>query len=92
MLEITSLACARGAVQVLQNVDLTLCAGEAVVLRGPNGAGKTTLLRIIAGLAPALSGQISCASDSIAYSGHADGIKTSLTVAQNLNFGAGVFG
>jgi len=92
MLEITSLACARGAVQVLQNVDLTLSAGEAVVLRGPNGAGKTTLLRIIAGLAPALSGQISCASDSIAYSGHADGIKTSLTVAQNLNFWAGVFG
>ncbi|MGB0353433.1 MAG: ABC transporter ATP-binding protein, partial [Paracoccaceae bacterium] len=51
MLKITSLACARGAVQVLQNVDLTLSAGEAVVLRGPNGAGKTTLLRIIAGLA-----------------------------------------
>ncbi|MCV2876681.1 heme ABC exporter ATP-binding protein CcmA [Rhodobacteraceae bacterium XHP0102] len=92
MLEIASVACARGAVQVLQDVSLTVTAGEAVVLRGPNGAGKTTLLRVIAGLAQPLSGRVICAEDSIAYSGHSDGIKTNLTVAQNLGFWAGVFG
>ena len=43
---------------VLQNVDLTLNAGQAVTLIGPNGAGKTTLVRILLGLVPADSGSI----------------------------------
>lgn len=36
--------------QALQPVDLTVAAGETVVILGPSGCGKTTLLRIIAGL------------------------------------------
>lgn len=35
---------------VLQPLDLTIGAGETVVLLGPSGCGKTTTLRMIAGL------------------------------------------
>jgi alpha-D-ribose 1-methylphosphonate 5-triphosphate synthase subunit PhnL len=34
---------------VLDDVDLTLNAGECVVLSGPSGAGKSSLLRVIYG-------------------------------------------
>jgi branched-chain amino acid transport system ATP-binding protein len=38
-----------GALVVLDGVDFTLRAGDAVGIVGPNGAGKTTLLSIFAG-------------------------------------------
>jgi branched-chain amino acid transport system ATP-binding protein len=38
-----------GQLQVLDSVDFTIRAGEAVGIVGPNGAGKTTLLNALAG-------------------------------------------
>ena len=38
-----------GALVVLDGVDFTVKAGEAVGIVGPNGAGKTTLLSVLAG-------------------------------------------
>jgi ATP-binding cassette subfamily F protein 3 len=38
-----------GTRRVLSGLDLTLDAGEKLLVAGPNGAGKTTLLRILAG-------------------------------------------
>ncbi|WP_172331339.1 heme ABC exporter ATP-binding protein CcmA [Mangrovicoccus sp. HB161399] len=91
MLSVTDLTCARGGVPVTEGVTFRLEAGEALVLRGPNGIGKTTLLRVIAGLAPPLSGSVEGA-ERIAYAGHADGIKAQLSVTENLRFWAATFG
>ena len=90
-LVVTGLAVARGGVAVLAGVSLRLAPRQALVLRGPNGVGKTTLLRCIAGLQPALAGRVEAPADSMAYAGHADGIKAVLTVAENLAFWARVY-
>ncbi len=43
---------------ILQQVDVSIHAGEFVGLIGPNGAGKSSLLRIMAGLLTADSGSV----------------------------------
>ncbi|MGB3279164.1 MAG: heme ABC exporter ATP-binding protein CcmA [Pseudorhodobacter sp.] len=91
-LRVDQLAVARGGVTVLEGVSFALAAGRGLVLRGPNGIGKTTLLRTVAGLQPAVAGSVSRAADAIAYAAHADGLKATLTVAENLAFWAAIYG
>lgn len=91
-MRVTDLACARGGIAVLDRISFRLAPGQALILRGPNGVGKTTLLRTLAGLQPALAGEIAAPAESLVYGGHLDGAKSMLTVAENLTFWARVYG
>ena len=86
------LAVARGGVTLLSGLDVSIEPGAALVLRGPNGAGKTTLLRTLAGLQPPAAGSVAPGADAMAYAAHADGLKATLTVAENLTFWARIHG
>ncbi|SPH17582.1 Cytochrome c biogenesis ATP-binding export protein CcmA [Defluviimonas aquaemixtae] len=92
MLRLEDLSVARGGLRLLDGVGLALGPGGAVVLRGPNGIGKTTLLRTVAGLQPTISGRMHLPPEGVAYAGHADGLKATLTVAENLGFWARIYG
>lgn len=91
-LSVENLSVARGGIPVLDGVNFTLGAGRALILRGPNGIGKTTLLRTVAGLQPPLNGQIGLDREAMAYAAHADGLKATLSVRENLSFWASIFG
>ncbi len=92
MLSTSDLAVARGGVTVLQGLTFAVAPGQALILRGPNGSGKTTLLRTLAGLQPPADGTYQLPPDSVAYAAHADGLKSTLTVAENLSFWSEIYG
>ncbi|WP_417524193.1 heme ABC exporter ATP-binding protein CcmA [Marinovum sp.] len=92
ILQADTLTVTRGGIPVLEGVSFALPPERALVLRGPNGIGKTTLLRTVAGLQPPLRGTLTGAEDRVAYAAHADGLKSTLTVRENLTFWARVFG
>lgn len=45
-------------VEVIKNLNASLQSREFIAMVGPSGCGKSTLLKIIAGLAPATSGEV----------------------------------
>ena len=48
-----------GRTEVIHGVDCDMHDGEFIVIVGPSGCGKSTLLRMIAGLEPITSGEVS---------------------------------
>ncbi len=66
MLEITnvSMSYANSGVNVIDNLSLSLKAGEIFGFLGANGAGKTTTIKMVTGILPIKSGSISiCGHD-----------------------------
>jgi ABC-2 type transport system ATP-binding protein len=54
-----------GSRVAVQDLSLSIAAGEIVSLLGPNGAGKTTTLRMLAGLLAPTTGSISIAGKTV---------------------------
>jgi heme exporter protein A len=86
-----NLSVARGARTILRGLSFRLSPGQMMVLTGPNGIGKSTLLRALAGFLPLANGQARLEgfeelATGLHYVGHADGMKSGLTAAENLDF------
>jgi heme exporter protein A len=86
------IACQRGGRLLFADLSFTLQPGEGLLVTGPNGAGKTSLLRLIAGLLPLAAGSFASRDESVPlpelchYVGHANGIKSALTLQENVAF------
>ena len=86
----------RGDRRVIDDLTFCLKKGETLTLLGPNGVGKTTLLRALAGFIAPLSGKVRLdngdieedkpVGESCHFVGHANGLKSSLSVIENLQF------
>lgn len=68
-----------GAPPVLEHVDLSMPAGQTVVILGPNGGGKTTLLKAVVGELAPVGGSLEVAGD-VAYMPQYDGTRLDFPV------------
>ena len=91
-----------GVTKVVEDIDLDVQDGQFVVLVGPSGCGKSTLLRMIAGLEPVSSGQISIGQRDVTYAAPKDrnvamvfqdyALYPHMTVRDNIGFGLKIRG
>jgi len=103
MMQVTGIRIERGQQVLVDGLDFSVAAGNALMLRGPNGSGKSTLLRALLGLTPVQAGQIQWQDDRFApgsgrlcahalWLGHAHGLKGELSAIDNLELLAGLDG
>ncbi len=92
-----------GALTAVDHLNLEIAEGEIFGLVGPDGAGKTTTLRVLCGLMDPSEGQVFVAGhdvarevdavrDQIGYMAQRFGLYADLTVEENMNFYADLFG
>ncbi|MFP6744914.1 MAG: heme ABC exporter ATP-binding protein CcmA [Alphaproteobacteria bacterium] len=97
------IASARGGRRLFDGLDFTVAPGGVLLLHGPNGSGKTSLLRLLAGFMEPVDGwltwngravveDIQAYQSQLAYVGHLDAVKRSLSVTENVEFWAGLQG
>ncbi|MGH9658091.1 MAG: ABC transporter ATP-binding protein [Bryobacteraceae bacterium] len=80
-----------GDLTAVEGLNLEIGRGEIFGLVGPDGAGKTTTLRMLCGLMDPTSGQARV-EGAIGYMAQRFGLYGDLTVDENMEFYAGLFG
>ncbi|KKB40086.1 ABC-F family ATP-binding cassette domain-containing protein [Bacillus thermotolerans] len=85
LLQVQQLTKHFGAELILSNIKLEIQTRDRIALVGRNGAGKSTLLKMIAGILPYDSGNISKPKDvSIGYLAQNTGLESDLSIMEEL--------
>ncbi len=103
IIEIRDLTRRFGNILAVDRLNLTVAPGEIFGLVGPDGAGKTTTLRLLSGLLGPSEGSARVAGydvarkpqavkDRIGYMAQRFGLYLDLSVQENMNFYADLFG
>lgn len=80
------------AKRVLDSISLAVEPGELVGLLGCNGAGKTTLLKLVSGLIPPDTGQVSVGGRVMALLAMGTGFRANFTGRENIYYGGLLLG
>lgn len=91
LLRAHALSCRRGGRILLEDVSLSVSAGELLWLRGANGQGKSSLLRLLAGLSRPAAGHVERMAP-VLYLGHQDALHGELHAWEALRFLANLHG
>ena len=94
---VADLACSRAGRALFAGVSIEMGPGSIAHVHGPNGSGKSSFLLAAAGILPPARGTVlwreePVRSDIVAYAGHLDGLKPSLSLRENLEVWAGILG
>ena len=100
--EVSNLCIRFGKTEVIKDLNLSVQAGEFLVLLGPSGCGKSTLLHSIAGLIDAAEGSIHIGGTDMTWADPTDrnigmvfqsyALYPTMTVEGNLSFGLRISG
>lgn len=93
----------RGGREIASKINIILNDGEIFFIKGKNGSGKTTLLKCLGGFVPISSGKIlwngreifpidNRGDPIVAWLGHQNALKSILSVKENLDFYADIWG
>lgn len=89
----------KDVITALDGLDLDVPEGELFGLIGPNGSGKTTLIRILTGLERSTAGSATLAGrplgdapEAIGYMPQEEALYADLSVRENVEFFAGLYG
>ena len=80
MLELRNISKAFPGVKALDDVSITIAAGEIHALVGENGAGKSTLMKIICGIYQPDSGEVLFNGAPVNFRSYADSLKAGVDI------------